>query len=341
MRKVLAVILILVFVLPLVTAALVILPVRTWILNRNFYAQAFSGERLSSIIQNSPNLPIKLELPVQFSQTALDSLYAIIEKTFTPQYLDNQTQPIIDNSLNWLEGKTSTLDFKIDLKPIKSAILGEKKDEFIQVISQSVPVCTSGQQPSQNGVAICRPANISIDTFNQTYIAPALTQVVQSLPDEYAIQTPQNISLNRVFFWTSIFPGLTLPNMLTIAVGFLALLAFLFWFLSALIADSAWSVRLKWLGGELIVPALLVLSLAALVQFINTASLVNLGLVQIGQVQLTPEFKTSLAGLFHSISSQVATPFFISGGIALGCAIVLIALGSFSKPKEDEPAAEE
>ena len=337
MRKVLAIIFILVFVIPLVTAALFILPVRAWILDRNFYAQALSGEHLSNLIQNSPTLPLKLDMPVQFSQAALDSFYAIIKKTITPQYLDSQIKPIIDNGLNLLEGKTSTLDFKLDLKPFKSALLTEKRDEILQVISQNIPVCATGKQPTQKNVDLCRPANVSIETFNQSFIAPALTQVVHSLPDEYAVQTPLNLPLQRVYFWTALFPGMTLPNFLTLAVVIVALLAFLFWFLGALIADSSWSVRLKWLGGALIIPAFIVLGVAALIQFINMASLINLALNGQSQVQLTPELKTSLVGLFQSITSQVATPFFISGGIALGSAIALITLGALTKRKKVEP----
>jgi hypothetical protein len=339
MRKVLAIIFILVFVIPLVSAALLILPVRTWVLDRSFYAQAFNGERLSGLIQNSPGFPVKLELPIQFSQATLDSLYAVIKKTITPEYLDSQIQPIIDNTLNLLEGKTSTLSLKLDLKPIKAAILGDKRDELIQVLSQSIPVCPAEQKsPSQNNVDLCRPASISIESFNKTFISPALTQVAQYLPDEYAVQTPQNLPMEKVFFWTAFFPGLTLPAMLSIATGIVALLAFFFWFLSALIADSSWSLRLKWLGGELIVPALIVLGAAAVIQFINTASLVNLGLNSLGgQIQLSPEVETSIAGIIHSIGSGVAVPFFISGGIALGSAIVLIILGSITKPKKVEP----
>jgi hypothetical protein len=341
MRKALAIFFILVFVIPLVTAALLILPVRAWILDRNFYAQAFSGEHLSTLIQNSPGFPLKLEMPIQLSQATLDSLYAVIKKTITPQYLDSQVKPLIDSALNLLEGKSRVLDLKLDLKPIKSSILAEKRDEIIQLISQSIPVCPASQKsPSQKNVDICRPASISVETFNQTYIAIALTQVVQFLPDNYSFQTPQNLPIERIFFWTALFPGLTLPNFLTLASVIIGLLALLFWFLSALIADSSWSTRLKWLGGALIIPAFIVLGVAALVQFVNTASLVNLGLNSLGQVQLSPELKTSLAGVFHSLASQVAAPFFISGGIALGSAIVLIALGAFTKPKKVEPAVE-
>jgi len=289
------------------------------------------------LIQNSPTFPLKLDLPVQFSQATLDAFYAVIKKTITPQYLDSQIQPIIDNGLNLLEDKTNTLDFKLDLKPFKSALLTDKRDEILQVIAQNIPVCDTGKQPTQKNGELCRPANVSIETFNQNFIAPALTQVVQSLPDEYAVQTPLNLPLQRVYFWTSLFPGMTLPNFLTLAVVIVVSLAFLFWFLSALIADSSWSARLKWLGGALIIPAFIVLGVASLIQFINMASLVNLGLNSLGQVQLTPELKTSLAGFFQFITSRVAAPFFISGGIALGSAIVLITLGAFIKPKKVEP----
>lgn len=337
MRKVLAIFFILIFVIPIVTVALLVLPIRAMILDRNFYAQVLSGERLSNLIQNSPSFPLNLELPVQLSQATLDSLFAVIKTTVSPQYLDSQIQPIIDNSLSLLEGKTSTLDFKLDLKPLKSAVLTEKRDEILQVISQNIPVCATGKQPTQKNVDLCRPANVSIETFNQSFIAPALTQLIQTLPDEYPLVSQTNIPLERAFFWTTFLPGLNLPNFLTLVTVIVALKALLLWFLAALIAGSSWSVRLKWLGEALIVPALIVLSLAALIRFISSASLVNLALNGLGQVQLAPELKMSLIGLFQSITSLVAAPFFISGGIVLGCAIALIALGAIARPKKVEP----
>jgi hypothetical protein len=337
MRKVLAIFFLLIFVIPVVTVALLVLPIRAMILDRNFYAQVLSGEHLSNLIQDSPTFPLKLEMPVQLNQATLDALFAVIKTTVSPQYLDSQIKPIIDNGLNLLEGKTNTLEIKLDLKPLKSGVLVEKKDEILQVISQTIPVCTAGQQPSQTNVGICRPAGVSLESFNQTFITPALTQLLQALPDEYPLVPQTTIPLERAFFWTTFLPGLSLPNFLSLVVVIVALKALLLWFLAALIAGSSWSIRLKWLGGALIVPALIVLFLAVLIQIISSTFLINLALSRLSQVQLAPELKNSLLGLFQSITSLVAAPFFISGGITFGSAIILIVLGSIAKPKWVEP----
>jgi hypothetical protein len=160
--------------------------------------------------------------------------------------------------------------------------------------------------------------------------------LLQALPDEYPLVPQTTIPLERAFFWTTFLPGLSLPNFLSLVVVIVALKALLLWFLAALIAGSSWSIRLKWLGGALIVPALIVLFLAVLIQIISSTFLINLALSRLSQVQLAPELKNSLLGLFQSITSLVAAPFFISGGITFGSAIILI-LGSIAKPKWVEP----
>jgi hypothetical protein len=339
MRKILAFILIIVFVIPLVTAALVLVPVRTWVLDRNFYSRALSGEQLSNILQQSPGFPLKFNLPIQLSQDTLDSLYGVIKQAFTPQYMDSQVQPVVDSILNLVEGKANNLNLSLDIKPIKAAILGEKRDEILSIFALGIPECPFGQT-SQTGAQVCRPAGISSQSFTQTTLDPALNQVVQSLPDEYAVKTGDNVALNRYYFWQSTFPGLNVPVVFTILVVLVCLLALLFWIISGLVADSAWGSRLVWMGAALLVPALLVLVLAALLQWVNAASLFNLGLLRFGQVDLTPEVRTAFSGFFKTVATSVARPFFLSGGIALGLAVMLMAWGSLTKPRKMEAEEE-
>ena len=335
MRKFLAVLLIIVLVIPLMTAALLILPVRTWILERSFYNRAISGQQISNLLQSSTSFPIQLQLPVKFSQATMDALYGVIKQTLTPAYLDSQVQPILNSVLNLVEGKATSATFQLDLKPIKAALLGDQRDQMLAIISDSIPVCATGQSQSQSA-QVCRPSNVSAQSFTQTFLNPALTQVMASLPDAYNVTTPDTSALTRFYFWQSTFPGMTVPTVLTLLTVFVCLLALLFWLISALVADSDWGVRLQWLGGALIVPALIVLGVAALVQWLNPGGLLNFGLVQVGQTGLAPELKTALTVFVQTVSSSVARPFFLSGGIALFVAIVLYAWGAITKPRATE-----
>lgn len=340
MRKFLAILLILLLVIPLMTAALLVVPLRTWILNRSFYSKALSGEQLAKVLQSSPVFPVQLELPIQVSQETMDALYGVIKQSFTPQYLDSQVQPLVDGVLNLVEGKTSSLQVKLDLIPIKAAMLNEKRDEVLSILAGGIPVCAAGQTPVQ-GTPICRPASISEESFTQTFVAPAVTQVVQSLPDEYDLQTVSGFSLDRLFFWQSALPGMSVPNAFTLLVVLIGLLAFLFWLISALVADDDWGVRLQWLGAALILPAVIVLLAAVIVQWLNPGAAINFGLVQFGQTGLSAEMRSALTSFLQGIASSVARPFFLSGGIALASALVLLVLGAALKPRPSKAAVEE
>jgi hypothetical protein len=341
MRKFLAVLIILLLVIPLMTAALFVVPLRTWMLDRSFYTKALSGEQLSKVLQSSPVFPVQLELPIQLSQETMDALYGVIKQTFTAQYLDSQVQPLVDSLLNLVEGKTSSLQLRLDLKPIKADLLGEKRDQILSILTASIPVCAAGQTATQSGAQVCRPASVSVESFTQTFVAPALTQVVDSLPDEYDLQTVSGFSLDRLYFWQSALPGMSVPNALTLLVVLIGLLAFLFWLISALVADDKWGVRLQWLGAALLVPAVIVLLAAVIVQWLNPGAAINFGLVQFGQIGLAPELKSALTGLLQSLASSVARPFFLSGGIALATALVLLVLGGALKPRPGKDAIEE
>ena len=335
MRKFLAVLLILLLVIPLMTAALLVVPLRTWMLDRSFYTRAMSGEQLAKVLQSSAVFPVQLELPIQLSQETMDALYGVIKQTFTAQYLDSQVQPLVDGVLDLVEGKTNSLQVRLDLKPIKAALLNEKREQVLSILAAGIPVCAAGQAPTQ-GAQICRPASVSVESFSQTFVASALTQVVQSLPDEYDLQTVSGFSLDRLYFWQSALPGMSVPNAFTLLVVLIGLLAFLFWLISALVADNHWGVRLQWLGAALIVPAVIVLLAAVIVQWLNPGAAINFGLFQFGQSGLSAEVKSALTVLLQGVASSVARPFFLSGGIALTSALVLLVLGAALKPRSEK-----
>lgn len=340
MRKFLAILLILLLVIPLMTAALLTVPLRTWLFDRNFYAKVFNGEQLSRVLQSSAAFPVQLELPIQFSQKAMDALYGVIKQTFSPQYLESQVQPLVDRVIDLVEGKSSNLQVRLDLKPIKAAMLGEKREQMLSILANDIPACAAGQAPAQ-GVQICRPAGVSVESFTQTFVAPAVMQMLQSLPDEYNLQTISGFSLDRLRFWQSALPGMNVPNAFTLLVVFISLLALLFWLISALLANDRWGVRLQWLGAALIVPAAVVLLTAAILQWLNPAAAINLGLLQFGQAGLPAEMRAALTGFLQTIATGIARPFFFSGGIAFACALVLLALGAALKPRADKATTEE
>lgn len=340
MRKFLAILLVLLLVIPLMTTALLVIPLRTWMLDRSFYTKALSGEQLAKVLQSSPVFPVQLELPIQVSQETMDALYDVIKQSFTAEYLDSQVQPLVDGVLNLVEGRTTSLQVKLDLKPIKAAMLNEKRVEVLSIIAGGIPTCAAGQLPSQTA-QICRPASVSVESFTETFVAPAVTQVVQSLPDEYDLQTVSGFSFDSLYFWQSALPGMSVPNAFTLLVVLIGLLAFLFWLISALLADDRWGVRLQWLGAALVVPAVIVLLVAVIVQWLNPGAAINFGLLQFGQSGMSAEMRSALTSFLQTIASSVARPFFLSGGITLASALVLLVLGAALKSRPGKIATEE
>ncbi len=81
---------------------------------------------------------------VPFAQPAIRS---VIEKAFPPEYLQTQTNGVLDNAYGWLQGKQANLNFAIDLTSAKTS-LANGLGEYVQKQLSSLPVCAPDKIPT-------------------------------------------------------------------------------------------------------------------------------------------------------------------------------------------------
>lgn len=86
------------------------------------------------------------------------------ENTFTPQFLQTNTEKVLDSIFVWLNGKTPIPDFKIDVTGLKSTFATEA-GKAAQQRAATLPVCPSGLSGSAD----------NFDAFSATCLPRGLT----------------------------------------------------------------------------------------------------------------------------------------------------------------------
>lgn len=83
------------------------------------------------------------------------------ESAFSPALVQKDVNTILDSNYAWLQGKTKTPDFSVDLSSAKESF-AQKVGQYVQAHLASLPVCTTAQaltQPTTDPLAMtCRPA---------------------------------------------------------------------------------------------------------------------------------------------------------------------------------------
>ena len=82
--------------------------------------------------------------------------------TFSPKYLEDTVNNVIDSTYRWLEGKTPSPDFNIDLGSTKT-VFADKVAESIKQAAVKLPVCPGA------------PNAASFDAFNATCLPKGVT----------------------------------------------------------------------------------------------------------------------------------------------------------------------
>jgi hypothetical protein len=86
------------------------------------------------------------------------------KSAFSPQLIQKSVNTFIDSNYAWLEGKTATPNFTIDLSSQKQTF-AQKVGEYVKTYTAGLPVCTDAQAAQQQNTdplaATCRPAALT------------------------------------------------------------------------------------------------------------------------------------------------------------------------------------
>jgi lysophospholipase L1-like esterase len=92
------------------------------------------------------------------------AVQAAAQSSFTPQVIEKNVNTFIDSNYAWLEGKTATPEFKIDLSEQKLTF-AQKVGQYVTTYTAGLPACANDQLAAQQSqdplAATCRPANVT------------------------------------------------------------------------------------------------------------------------------------------------------------------------------------
>lgn len=339
MRKLIAVIFSICLVIPLLFASQIAIGTASWILDEQFYVHALDDEKVYQAVLSDNILDgilrRQLALP---AETDTSGLRTIVRDILGKEYLKVQTSAIVSDFFDYLHGQTDQFKPVIDLQPVKSALTSEKQSEFLTALVAVMPVCQAGQTPGFGGAdqSACKPQGIDDATLIENYLEPAMPAALAQIPDQLSLEGNWQNLVNRNP-WGRFLPGMALPASLILAVLFLAFLAVCFWYITALIADGSWRVRLQWLGWTLILPSGLVFLLGILLQGNTPQYWLNYGL-QYRNLQIQTGLigaQTILEALSTNALPRVSASFLMVGGICGGLALGLILWGLMTPRKTD------
>lgn len=336
MRAVLAILLIVLLVFPLALAALSLLAVSSWAVDANFYANALTNPKVyESLLSDEMLTQITRQMFGASSQVDAPALREFAKAFMSADFMKMQVVNAVHSVFDYLNGRSAALDIKLDLKPMKATLSGEQQSESLLTLAAALPECKEGQvvRPKSLGFYVCRPSFLKTDDFLVHYLLPSIEDFLPKIPDEIAI-TPPGLTTQDSEQWRVWIPGGSLQNALLLALGLLSVAVLGFWLLAGLIASSAWSVRLRWMGFALFIPALLVFIVGLLtMQAGFVTPYVNLGLTRSGLEAQLPFAREAVLSVTEAALPRISTGFMMVGGIASAVALAFIFWGISIRPK--------
>jgi hypothetical protein len=124
----------------------------------------YKNNLVPSLIQSGSSTTQKPDQPATTGQFKIppDIFKLALERTFTPSYVQSQTEGVIDKYYNWMEGKSTHFSFSI--------IVTDKRDKFItELASASEPYVAKFPAcgPTLAADTMCRPANIDPGEYSR------------------------------------------------------------------------------------------------------------------------------------------------------------------------------
>jgi hypothetical protein len=337
MRKAIAAILVGLLVFPLLLAALMAFSVSTWALNRGFYLQLVSDERIYEAILSETAWEQEQILAVtEFDGIPGDALAKALREVVTPNYLRSQAVTLVNDAFDAVEGRASVLELTVDLTPLKDRLRGEAGDRFARSLAANLPVCSAGEEAFAPEAQLprCRPANLSEEHVAEV-IVKALPAFLDTLSDTYP-QPPETIYFYYTpedEFWTG-FVGTSRLIWINIL---LALVAAAFWVGAAFVGGENRRRIVQWLGWPLFVPAVLTLIVGITIRLAAGWPWIDYGLGSwiASDVWYSAEIAEVFTTIARTAIKAIARGFLVTGGISIGISMGLI-VWAYSIQAEEE-----
>jgi hypothetical protein len=340
MRKVLALILIILIVFPLLLVTLMTFSVSTWILNRSFYLGLVSSDQLYEAlvesVRNEAGPPADLHSAgAAFDYIPTEALVRALAEVASPRYLSSEAKRMVNEFFDGVQSGEPTLQLYVDLVPLKDSLRGQGASRFADTLAANLPVCAQGEGPTTAGSTVprCRPSSLTRQEL-ATRILAGLPAFVDSLPDHYTVYR-ETVRFERTpaeRFWI----GFVGTYRLVWANIVLALLAGAFWIGAAFVAGTSRHDIVQWLGWSLFAPAALTLILGIGVRVAAGFPWLEESLRPLFGPDLWyhQEVVETVRALAQGALRTVAKGFLTAGGASLGASVGLV-IWAHSIPVEE------
>ncbi|NWG17548.1 MAG: hypothetical protein HXY41_13050 [Chloroflexi bacterium] len=324
MRKLLALTIIVLIFFPLVGAAITVLSLNPWILDRNFYISLLSDPRLYDELLDE-------ELPARFNdqvlpevdQLPVSALAPALREVVTTDYLREQATTITNNIFDFIDGRVTSVEVYLDLMPIKALIGGEARPRFAQTLAASLPACSAGQEPIAPGGSVyrCIPSGTGVDEA-AAVIEDALPRLLETAPSRISLGEPLRLE------GADWFLGATIRRGLNQAIGYLIAATAITWLIAGFVAGSTWRERMFWLGVPLLlvaIPTFLIgLSLSSEIASAAVRGELSNSDITVNGMTYTPGFESALASVIGGALISTGNTL-----IGIGAVLSLAGMGLF------------
>lgn len=340
MRKVIAVFVILLIVVPLLVTTLTTISISTWVFNRAFYQNLFANPTIYETAL-AESLPSRLD----DHETAADRLpvEAVrqgVRQVVTPEYLTAEGSRLVGEWFDFLDGRSYRLDLQFNMKPIKTELLGEGGARFAAAMAAALPDCLPGEISvhAETELLRCLPEGMST--------AEAAAKIKAVIPDLVA-DTPDFVPLGdvtvnreRQYGYRTVSYGAMGRAGMGLAIVTLVVLSGLFWLGASVLGGEDARGRLQWLGWSALVPALITLLFGLLTNPNFVSAWLSFGLAQAraGGESISLTGQQMIVDSTRLAMGPISNGFLIVGGISAAAALGLLVWGWLT-PSRLQPAA--
>jgi len=332
LRKLLAVALLLVLVMPLLHSALALFSISGWVLNRSFYHALLGEEKLyAALLADARSAKHRAwdvgdwVPPPGLEGLPAETLAKALSQTVSAGYLREQAVRSVEAFFDILEGGQAEL--ALDLRPLKGELGGPSRRVFADALADALPPCRTGQDPldPRSRLPVCRPSGMSVQRASELVNA-ALPAALKRVPDRYPLPAEADFAV-----WVGP-PG---AARLIWAAVVLALIAAAFWIGAAFLGGRNRAEVAAFLGWSLLPPALLTLACGLAVRFAFAGRwlLSFPAWSPAGEPLLSFLQDPLTAGALLPAFGYVSRGFLITGAVALGLSLGLIAWWRTIRPE--------
>ncbi len=304
----------------------------TWLGQSHFYTSAVNNA-ISDAQQNTSN-------DAGAGRVSLNdpAMQQAIKSVFTPNLLQNYTSTILDANYAWLQGKTATPNFKVDLTEQKEQ-LAKQIGQVVETRVNGLPACSAAQIAQLESTLQSDPLVISCrlpDVTGQTAGQQATKQIKESSDFlSSPIITPQALNPNGGNTGKPYYQKMSnLPKLYRLnqmlpwifgVISFLSLLTILFISLT----KRRGLRRIGWVllsAGLILIIVKFIIDIAS--KEVEKKILSNVGVTQLEQ---------SLTDFLHRLAIELAHTEFWIGIVYIVLALIILAIIWFTRDKTDKP----